>query len=295
LRAALAVVVALAGCATHLTLEDHPLAGRIWDTRAGAFVSQAQLLQRAAAARYILLGETHDNPEHHRLQRVVLDALARQGTVRALAMEQFDAEHQQALDAAQRASASVEQLADAGSFDRQGWNWPLYRPLVEFALEHRWPIVAANLSRAQARAISLDPARAGLPPADPVLRAALEDDMVAGHCGVRPEARRLAGLVEAQRARDAQMARSIRRQPSVLVAGNGHARRDRGVPLYLASADLIAIGFVEVETASERPQEYFGDGFATAASYDYLWFTARAEREDPCAGFQHGGRPAKPL
>lgn len=277
MRAAL-LALALAGCATGLAQENHPLVGRIWHAGAGAPVSRGELLQHAAGARHVLLGETHDNPDHHRLQRELLHALARSGPPRILAMEQFDAEHQKALDDAQARGANAEEVADAGKFDRKGWNWPLYRPLVEFALEHRWPIVAANLSRSDARAVVADPALSGLPPADRSVRAALEQDMVDGHCGVRPEARRLAGLVEAQRARDAQMARSIEPYTSVLIAGGAHARKDLGVPLYLRGADLVAIAFVEVEPEKLRPQDY-----SNASMFDYLWFTPRARREDPCA------------
>jgi uncharacterized iron-regulated protein len=287
--AALACLLALAACAS-ATQQDHPLTGRIWDPRASAPVSRGELLQHAAGARHVLLGETHDNPEHHRLQRELLHALARSGPPRVLAMEQFDAEHQKALDAAQARGASAEEVADAGNFDRKGWNWPLYRPLVEFALEQRWPIVAANLSRRDARAIVADPTLSKLPPADPALRAALEQDMIDGHCGARPEAKRLAGLVEAQRARDALMARRIEPHSSVLITGGGHARKNRGVPLYLPGTDLVAIGFLEVEPGKDRPAEYSAD-----TSFDYLWFTPRAEREDPCVRFRRGGAPGKPL
>lgn len=187
-------------------------------------------------------------------------------------MEQFDSEYQAAIDAAR--SGGAEAMADAGHFDRKGWNWPLYRPLVELALERGWPIVAANLSRAEARAIVADPARAALPPAPPAVRRALEQDLIDGHCGAAPEPKRLAGMVEAQRARDARMA-AVLKGPSVLIAGNGHARRDRGVPLYLGGDDVVSIAFTEVEDAKRSPRDY-GDGF------DYLWFTARAERADPC-------------
>lgn len=288
--AALACLLALAACASAVAQHDHPLIGRIWDPRAGAPVSRGELLQHAAGARHVLLGETHDNPDHHRLQHELLHALARSGPHRVLAMEQFDAEHQKALADAQARGASAEEIADAGNFDRQGWNWPLYRPLVEFALEHRWPIVAANLSRRDARAIVTDPTLSKLPPADPSVRAALEQDMIDGHCGTRPEAKRLAGLVEAQRARDALMARSIEPYSSVLITGGGHARKNRGVPLYLPGTNLVAIGFIEVEPGKDRPAEYSAD-----ASFDYLWFTPRAEREDPCVRFRRGGGPGKPL
>jgi len=230
----------------------------------------------------VILGEVHDNPEHHRLHRIALDALAQHGAARVLAMEQFDTERQEAIDVARARREGVEALAEAGKFDREGWDWPLYRPLVEFALERGWPLAAANLSRARSRTIVDDPARSGLPAADPVLRAALERDMIEGHCGERPEAKRLIGMVEAQRARDAEMARALLARgdsASVLIAGNGHARRDRGVPLYVRDAGLVAIGFVEVETGKTVPSDYIADG---AASFDFIWFTPRAAREDPC-------------
>ena len=251
------------------------MVGRIWDVRAARFVSAEELFDRAARARQLILGETHDNPEHHRLQRVVLDALATRGDKRLLAMEQFDTEYQAAIDAA---SGDAEALADAGHFDRQGWNWPLYWPLVQFALGHGWPLVAANLSRADARAIVTDPARSKLPPAPEPVKRALERDIIDGHCGAAPEANRLAGMVEAQRARDAHMA-FVLRSPSVLIAGAGHARRDRGVPLYLGDSDVLSIAFIEVEPGKASPEAY-----AERASFDYVWFTPRAARADPCAG-----------
>ena len=273
-------VAALTACAQPLGPREHPLAGRIWDVRAEHFVAPDELFDHAARARHVILGETHDNPEHHRLQRVVLEALAARGEKRLLAMEQFDIEYQPAIDAARakrgNQGADAERIADAGHFDRPGWNWPLYQPLVQFALEHGWPLVAANLSRAEARAIVADPARAALPAAPPAVMRALERDIIDGHCGVAPDAQRLAGMVEAQRARDARMASGLR-GPSVLIAGAGHARRDRGVPLYLGGGEALSVAFVEVEPGRSSPRDY-----VERASYDYLWFTPRAAREDPC-------------
>jgi uncharacterized iron-regulated protein len=152
---------------------------------------------------------------------------------------------------------------------------------VQFALDHGWPLAAANLSRTEARALVADAARSGLAPAAPSVRSALERDIIDGHCGAAPEPKRLAGMVEAQRARDARMASALK-VPSVLITGIGHARRDRGVPLYLADRDLISIAFMEVQHGKRAPQAYF-DGFASPASFDYVWFTPRAPRDDPCA------------
>jgi len=266
------VAAALVGGCAHV-----PAPGDIWDARAARFVSAEDVYARAARATHVILGETHDKPEHHRLQRQALEHLP---GPRALAMEQFDSEHQSAIDAAQAKGADAEAIADAGRFDRKGWNWPLYRPLVEFAAEHRWPIIAANLSRAEARRIVTEPSISALPPAPEVAKA-LERDIAENHCGSRPPDKVLVGMVEAQRARDARMASRLTGR-SVLITGNGHARRDRGVPLYL-DADVLSVAFVEVEGGKNSPGDYL-DGFATDNSYDYLWFTPRAQRADPCKG-----------
>ena len=269
-------VLAVAACSHAQAPASHPLEGRIWDVSGARFVSAEELFDRAARARHVILGETHDNAEHRRLQRVVLEALAARGNKRLLAMEQFDSEHQAAIDRV--VSKDPEAVADAGRFDRKGWNWPLYRPLVEFALEHGWPLVAANLSRAEARRIVADAQPSAMPPA---LRRALERDIVEGHCGQAPEPKRLAGMVEAQRARDARLASALK-GPSVLITGSGHARRDRGVPLYLPGGDVVSIGLLEVESGRASAREYFGD-FFSEASFDFIWFTPRQPRADPCA------------
>jgi len=274
--------VALAACAHS---PPDTLAGRIWDARAERYIAPEELFQRAAQSRHVLLGETHDNAEHHRLQLRMLEALAGRGETRVLAMEQFDSERQAALDAARATGADAERLADAAQFERKGWNWPLYKPLVEFALAHGWPLAGANLSRTDARTVVADPMRSGLAPPSPALLAGLERDIVEGHCGAAPPAARLAGMVEAQRARDARMAAVLaaQRTGTVLIAGIGHVRRDRAVPVYLGSSDVLSVGFLEVQEGKRAPRDYF-DGFATPASFDYAWFTPRAQREDPCKG-----------
>ena len=62
----------------------------------------------------------------------------------------------------------------------------------------------------------------------------------------------------------------------MLLAGNGHVRRDHGVPQLLAAAEpaarIVAVGFGE-------------PGTPPAAYYDAWWVTPATERGDPCAGF----------
>ena len=95
--------------------------------------------------------------------------------------------------------------------------------------------------------------------------------------------------------------------PAILVTGDGHARRDRGVPAYLGRAapglSTLSVAMVEwpdgVSFAADGSAPGGSDldwraalapwapegGPAEAAPFDIVIVTARAEREDPCAGF----------
>jgi uncharacterized iron-regulated protein len=285
----------------------HPLLGQIWDVQRGATISREALLRELSAAQFILLGEVHDNPEHHRLQAEVLRALIALGRRPALAMEQFDREFQPALDAAPaRSGASADTVADAGRFDRKGWPWPLYEPLVSIAVEARLPIVALNLSLNRAREVarqgfgSLGASAAtelaldrSWNPSRQAIQAREIDD---GHCGKLPPSA-LPRMIDVQRARDATMADAlvgISDAGAVVIAGGGHVRIDVGIPLYLASRApgkrSVSVGFIEVDPDRPAVTDYARMP-ATALPFDYAWFTTAAEREDPCAGLVMPNRP----
>jgi len=288
----------LAGCATvppgTLRDVDHPLAGRLWDVATQSFIDEAELLRRAASAEALLLGETHDNPEHHRLQLGILQARLAAGARPALLMEQFDSDQQAALDAARRAGKDPAPLM-------RGWDWSLYQPLVALADKAGLALVAANLPRAATRPVVRE-AYSTLP-ADEVQRLAVEQVwndarqkymaglIEASHCGkVTPELRD--GLVRAQRLRDAMLADAALGKLDlgvVFILGRGHARRDVGVPLYLAArrpaSRVLSLGFVEVGADRTAPTQYETERVGAMAPYDIVWFTPRAERPDPCLAF----------
>lgn len=286
LRALLVGLCALAAGCGALTAPPS-LAGRIWDTRAQSFVEPEVVRRAVHGAHSVLLGETHDNLEHHRLQHALLQEMVASGRRPALVMEQFDREFGDALEAERaRAGRTADSVLDAGKFDRRGWQVEGYRPLVELALEFDLPLVAGNLSRTEARAIVRDPARAALPAVDRQVEQSLAADIDRSHCGEKVAPALLAGMVAAQRMRDLLLAQAVERQRqrgAVLIAGTGHVRADRAVPLYLAQRPLV-IAFLEVDAAKRQPADYLDGGFAAAASFDFVWFTPRAQRPDPCAG-----------
>ncbi|WP_280152187.1 ChaN family lipoprotein [Piscinibacter sp. XHJ-5] len=244
-----------------------------------------------------LLGEVHDNAEHHRQRAAVMRRAVEAGWRPALVMEQFDIDRQQHIDSSRRERPQdAAHLIAQSATPRAGWNWDAYRPLVELALQHELPLVAGNLPRAQAMRLVregtdavLGAARAealGLNRApDSEWQAAQEREIDAGHCGTLPRAL-WGGMVRAQAARDAVMAQLLQQHATrgaVLLAGNGHVRRDIGVPRWL-----------DASTASRRWSVGFlerGGDTPAAASFDAVVVTAAATRDDPCAALRER-RPA---
>jgi len=233
--------------------------------------------------RVVLLGEVHDNAAQHTLRVAALRQLLAAGARPAIAFEQFDRERQPDVDRARRDADYLISQAKGGG----GWIWEFYRDFVALALEYDLPIVAANLSRADAMRVAIDGWRTvfdaqtvrelGLDALPGDLRRKQEAEIATGHCNVLP-AEELPALARAQMARDIVMARSIGpylERGVVLLAGNGHVRRDIGVPFWLpreAARGAISIGLLE------RDDSIAGSG----TGFDVYAVTERAERPDPC-------------
>jgi uncharacterized iron-regulated protein len=245
----------------------------------------------AAALRsrpIVLLGEVHDNATQHGLRAQALRALLQSGARPALLMEQFDRDRQAELDRAlAQPDANPDSVIAAGSgmggaagAPAPGWIWPLYRPYIALAIEYRLPIVAANVSRTDTRAIVKDGLAAhGFDANVPADIEQIQAHAIAdGHCGMLSpaDARR---LIAAQVARDQFMARAIDAlapRAAVLLAGNGHVRSDAGVPRWLSTGSRsrsVAIGLLE--------QDGPVDG-----TYDIAMTTPAQARPDPCDGLR---------
>ncbi len=284
---------------------DNALVGKAWDVKASAFVEEGAALKRLAAARFVLLGERHDNPDHHRLQARVIAQLAKEGRQPAVVLEMLEVPQQAALtEYLARADAKPAGVGPALGWEKTSWPpFSQYQPIFEAAFAAKLSLHAGNLAQADAKAL----VKQGLAalPAERVqelrlqqafpaaLEATLLDELRASHCGQLPE-KYLAPMALAQHARDAQMAKVLAsagvKDGAVLIAGGGHARLDRGVPYYLAleapGASAASLVFREVRHGDADAQSYV----AEEGPFDYLWFTPRVSDEDPCAGFK---APAK--
>lgn len=247
----------------------------------------APVIAAGREADVVLLGEVHDNAEHHALQAEVIAALA----PAAVVFEMLDAE--QAMTA-NDGTVSGRALGNALGWEARGWpDFALYAPLFEAAGDAR--IYGAALPGATIAAVMEtglpgefrgDAAAYGLDrPLEAPEQEAREAGQMTAHCDALPEAM-LPAMVAAQRLKDATLAHVARQAhtetggPVVIVTGNGHARRDWGVPRYLgrAAPQLAVLSFGQIEGANA------GD----APPFDLWRVSAAPERGDPCAVFRQG-------
>ncbi|TFG93704.1 MAG: hypothetical protein E4H11_08020 [Myxococcales bacterium] len=153
---------------------DHPLVGALVDTSTGETVAPEAMFERISSATFVLLGEKHDNPDHHRLQAWIVERLAAGGRSPVLVFEMLDSSQQQALARHLRERPrDAEGLGAVVAFEA-GWGaWDAYRPIAEAALAAGLPLVAGNLSVAELRRAS---APSG-PDRDDALRSSLGMDL----------------------------------------------------------------------------------------------------------------------
>lgn len=240
-------------------------------------------LPESGNADIVILGETHDNAEHHRTQAALIRELAPTAVV-------FEMLDPQQADIANRISSRRAELRDALQWTDSGWPaWALYEPVFEATDET--PIygmalpgdrVRRAVSEGAAAVFGADAVTYGLVEPLPAMeQATREAQQLAAHCDMLPP-EMLPGMVEAQRLRDAAFARTAlqalaeRGAPVVVIAGTGHARRDWGIPAAITRArpDVVVTSLGQLEGDQD-----------TSPPFDTWLVTEPTPREDPCAGF----------
>ena len=246
------------------------------------------ILDRAASAPVIIIGEVHDNPGHHDAQAAIV------GHVQPAAIVFEMLTREQAARVTPRNRNDQAGLAEVLGWADSGWpDFAMYFPIFGAAPEAA--IYGAAVPRDAARAamqagiaasFGADAADFGLTTAlPPDLQAAQEDLQQQAHCNAMPP-EMLPIMVDLQRLRDAVLARETLMAlaatggPVVVITGNGHARADWGVPAYIAGLRP------DLEVLTIGQQE---DGAGAPGDFDTLLSSPAVDRPDPCLQFRNKG------
>jgi uncharacterized iron-regulated protein len=153
------VIIARAQHSQHLSSGYIP--HRVYKSGDKKFSDFEAMLAEIARADVAFVGEQHNDPATHRIERAILEGLARRRGNVIVALEMFERDTQASLD---------EYLAgrlDEEDFLKGARAWPNYstdyRPLVEFARAHRWKVIASNIPRRIAAQVSREGLNAARP------------------------------------------------------------------------------------------------------------------------------------
>jgi uncharacterized iron-regulated protein len=134
------------------------LAPSAWHTLAAGkprIAPAADIVADMAKREVVLLGEQHDDPDHHYWQLQTLAALHAMRPAMVIGFESFPRRVQPVLDAWIAGELTAKQFLERVEWEKV-WNFPpeLYLPLFEFARVNRIPMVAINVERALTKAVS---------------------------------------------------------------------------------------------------------------------------------------------
>lgn len=237
-----------------------------------------------------MLGEVHDNADHHILQaRVTADLQPG-----AIVFEMIEPGQARGITPDLRSDAAG--LEAHLEWEARGWpDFAMYYPL--FHMTKDAAIFGGALPRDEVRRAVAEGAAGVFGDAAPLFgldRALPESEQEArntlqqqAHCNALPDGI-LPGMVEAQRLRDAALARAVVNAleqnadgPVVVIAGNGHVREDWGIPAALRHYASVTGQSLQIATLAQYETEA-----PEAPPVTHWVVTAAARRGDPCAGFK---------
>lgn len=284
----------------------------VWSQNSKSTINLKALARELANMRYVILGEVHDNSEHHRLRaRLVKDLIdARKSAAPNAAAPAAVFEHattarqpqltalNQRLDdnTSKAVWATPDDFFKAANWVQRGWPDPsTFRPLIAEILSARMPLYGGDVQRDKLRKIvggsqsveaevfsKADYARLKLDqPLNEFDNNAAMSVIAKAHCNVLPDSM-LAPMAFGQRLRDATLADIVimaaeRHGAAVLFTGNEHARTDRGVPWYLG-----ARGKRQVKSVVFKEAAGAGVPIQPDVAADYVIYTPARPRADPC-------------
>lgn len=277
-------------------LQEHPLVGRIFDLAAGEFVQQDELLRRLHAANFVLIGEKHDNPDHHVIEQRLLTGLIDGRHKTPVVFEMLDDSQQQGI-ASLSETDGLPVLREKLQWPARGWDWQSYGPLLQTVLEQGGTIRAGNVAIDKLRQVYQHDAAAlaneqrfqSMTVLSAQEQQQIQQQIFESHCEMMPFDK-LAPMVTVQMAKDASMAYSlVQGAPgrAILLAGGFHVSKTLGVPRHLQqlapSANTLVVMLYEVEQGLVQVQDYLQEDAEMA---DFIWFTPSATDKDYCAALR---------
>jgi len=274
------VLPAQAGLLDAYTSESAPLAGKVWDTQQRRFTNLESVLEQTPDGSWLLLGETHENIDHHSLQTDIINFLASKDRLANVAFEMAHSAQQPLLDGAN--SGEIEVTPEALDW-QAGWPWEWYQGPVTAAINLADRVVAADLTREQKMQAYGD-SSLNVPASQPY-REFMLDLLFESHCGQMPKSQ-LGSMLRVQYSRDRSMIDAINNNTaesgvSLLIAGTVHTRIDLGLPYWEPDLNSKTLLMLAADKDSD-PASYYPPSYSDKPVADYIVFTPGFDYQSGC-------------
>lgn len=243
-------------------------------------LNKSGLLQRINSAAIILLGEKHDNKAHHQVQATILEnTLTAQDVV---IFEMLTRDQQPVVDQFLKNEISFSELPKALKWEKSGWpEWLYYAPIFEAAQKAGAGIEYGSYPRREIKKKMTREPEQG-PSLPEYLMSDLHEEIRESHCDLLPKSM-INPMSNIQIAKDKLMASQLLKHSqqgkAYLISGNGHIRKDRGVPYYInleaPEKNTFTLGILEDRNSFSTLEPFI--------RFDGIWTTASTPEEDYCA------------
>jgi uncharacterized iron-regulated protein len=238
-----------------------------------------ELTDRLMDVDLVCVGENHDSELNHKVQLEIVKALFARDERLGIGMEMFQRPFQAALDRYVRGEGGEDEFLKATEYrQRWGFDWALYRPIVDFCRRNSVPVAALNAPRELTRRISKvgvqglnDEEKGQLGPVDFHVKEHREywyEKLPRMHGLKNPTAEQKERSYEVMTAWDGYMAASAaqfqqerRLRRLVVLAGSGHIDRGFGIPNRAAKQTGGKVATVHVEVGGD-PAKAFAEPLA---------------------------------
>ncbi|MCS7208858.1 MAG: ChaN family lipoprotein [Fimbriimonadales bacterium] len=260
----------------------------IVDTRRRRAVSLQGMVRLLEPATFILIGEQHDNAQHHQFQAQVIEGLVQAGRSVIVGMEMFDRTKQHSLNLWTLNRLSEAEFIEQSEWKTQwGFDFALYRPIFEVVYRHRLRLVGLNVPRSVVRQTARggwqsvpESERMGIPEPDLTVeehRKLFYALLGSGHpTGQAQDDNFYAAQVVWDTAMADTALRYLERTvPSprlafVILAGNGHVMYDMGISLRLRMRTNLPTCTITPLPPSAVPLQ------VRASIGDFVWLPPKA-------------------
>lgn len=269
-------------------LVDHPLVGKIVEVESGDSLTRESLNSRLASSPYVLIGEKHDNPDHHLIEQHLLNTFAASDT--AVVFEMLNDTQAPLIDSL-KPNASLDDFKQQLQWPGKGWAWQDYGPLFQTVVQQGAALLAGNIDRQTISQlysggvdVLTDKQRFETVTAvSEKTTDSITELVFESHCKMMPR-EYLQPMVNIQLAKDASMASAMVRSAKsqkLLIAGNVHTRKDVGVPQHLAVKGIASatVAIIEVQESLQQVTDY---PEVQRKQADYVWFTPKVTDKDYC-------------